>query len=153
MKKLVLCLALIAGLSKGQQVGINTPQPTAMLDVNGNGRIRKVPTGLVTDSILVVNNGFIRKIAISSLNLNNQGTCPNLIRNQSNPWYLLFSSTGSIPNPANPLVINNLNFVNAGNWIQGNTYYYSWTNVSGQPLTIVNNFTVNFGSLQCTYNH
>ena len=145
-----MLLLAFASTSLYAQVGINTTTPTAKLDVNGNLRIRTIPNGVSSDSILVVNNGFVRKIAISALSAVNQGTCPMFVKGQSNGYYLLFKSTGAINNPANPLTINTINFTNAGNWIQGNLYYFSWTNTTGQPLNI-NNFSVNFNGQTCNY--
>ncbi|MDQ1096713.1 MULTISPECIES: hypothetical protein [Chryseobacterium] len=77
--------------------------------------------------------------------------CPNFMKSQSNPYYLLYSSSSAIPDSGNPKTINNLSFVNAGYWNQSNTFYASWTNTSGQPLDI-NNFTIQFGNQTCTYN-
>lgn len=77
--------------------------------------------------------------------------CPNFVKSQSNPYYLLFSSNAVIPGSGDPKTINSLSFVNAGYWNQTSTYYASWTNISGQPLDI-NNFTIQFGSQTCTYN-
>jgi hypothetical protein len=77
--------------------------------------------------------------------------CPNFIKSQSNPYYLLYSSNSVIPGSGDPKTINNLSFVNAGYWNQANTFYASWTNTSGQPLDI-NNFTIQFGNQTCTYN-
>lgn len=150
MKKLIIIL-LFPTLAFSQ-VGIKTDKPKATLDVNGNLRVRQIPTGTSNDSILVVNNGFVRKIALSSITQpQNGGTCPNFVKNQSSGYYLLFKSSGSIQSPNNPLTINNLPFVSAGTWIQSNTYYYSYSGTSGQSLNI-NNFTVQFGSLTCVYN-
>lgn len=150
MKKLIITL-LFPTLAFSQ-VGVNTKNPTATLDVNGNVRVRQIPTGTTNDSILVVSNGYLRKIALSSvIQPQNAGTCPNFVKNQSNGYYLLFKSSASIQSPNNPLTINILPFVSAGTWIQSNTYYYSYSGTSGQPLNI-NNFTVNFGSLTCVYN-
>lgn len=77
--------------------------------------------------------------------------CPNFVKSQSNPYYLLYSSNSVIPGSGDPKTINNLSFVNAGYWNQASTFYASWTNTSGQPLDI-NNFTIQFGSQTCTYN-
>lgn len=143
MKKLIFLL--IPAIAFGQ-VGINTTTPTATLDVNGNMRIRTIQTGNENDSILVTNNGFIKKISISSIGVK----CPDFIKNKSNPYYVLFHSSGSVPNPNNPQTIEGLNFVFAETSIRNNIYIYSYTNTSGTPLNI-NNFSVFFGSKKCTY--
>lgn len=145
MKNLLFLLISIMTFS---QVGIKTTQPTATLDVNGNLRVRKVIQGSISDSILVVNNGYVKKIALSQLQINSN-TCPNL-SNTSTGYYLLFTSTSSIPNPNSSLTISGKNFVSAGTWISNNTYYYSYSNTTGQPIN-VNNFSVDFTNLHCTY--
>lgn len=153
MKKSLSFLALSISLLLSAQngVGINTINPTAKLDINGNLRVRNLPAGSATDSILVVNNGYVKKIAISSLSINTH-KCPNFLKSQSSQYVIFFSSSSSIPNPSDPLVISGKNFASGYSYIQNNTYYYSWTNVSGQPLNI-NNFMVNFGGvLLCNYN-
>lgn len=145
--KLILIILLFPVVLLSQ-VGINTKNPTATLDINGNVRVRNISTGTSSDSIVVVNNGYLKKIAISSLQINNN-ICPNL-SNTSTGYYLLFTSTSSIPNPNNSLVISGKNFISAGTWISNNTYYYSYTNTSGIPINI-NSFSVNFTGLHCTY--
>lgn len=148
MKILLLILSILPGALLAQ-VGINTTTPTKTLDVNGEMRIRIVPQGDTTDNILVVDSqGNIRKLPISSLQVTNS-MCPNL-HNTSTGYYLLFTSTSSIPNPNNSLVISGKTFVSAGTWISNNTYYYSYTNTSGQPINI-NSFSVDFTNLHCTY--
>jgi hypothetical protein len=120
MKKLIIT-SLFPILGFGQ-VGINTTNTTATLDVNGNFRIRQIPQGTTNDSILVVSNGHVRKIAMSVVisPSTNTNTCPIFIKDQSNGHYLLFKSSNSIQSPNNPLTINNLPFVSAGTWIQSN---------------------------------
>jgi len=148
MKKLILLLFPIITFS---QVGVNTTSPSATLDVNGDLRVRQIPTVNATQYVLTVDdNGNVKKVAVSALN-NSNGTCPNFLKNQSSGYYLLFSSPSSIQNPNNPLVISGLNFVSAGTWIQNNTYYYSYSNTTGTSLN-TNNFTVQFGNLACNYN-
>jgi hypothetical protein len=144
MKKLILTLLPTLLLS---QVGIKTTNPTATLDVNGNLRVRNLPAGTPTDSILVTSNGYIKKIALS----HTTSTCPDFLKTQSSPYYLLFKSSSGISSPNNNLLISNKTFVSAGTWIQNNLYYFSWSNTSGQPLNI-NNFTVQFGNISCIYN-
>jgi len=146
MKKLIFLLFPVVFFS---QVGINTKTPTATLDINGNLRARNVPAGAQNDSILVIRNGYIKKIAFSDLN--SSFTCPQFVKNQSSGFYLLFKSTGAIPNPNNMIQVNGLNWPSTGAWVDQNFYYYSWTNISGIPINI-NSFTVNFGGHSCTYN-
>lgn len=148
MKHILNILLILIPTIVFSQVGINTAQPTATLDVNGNLRIRKVLQGSVSDSILVINNGYVKKIALSQLQISNN-VCPNL-DSSSTGYYLLFKSTSSIPNPNNSLVISGKNFVSAGTWVNNNTYYYSYSNTSGQSIN-VNNFSVDFTNLHCTY--
>ena len=131
------------------QVGINTTAPTATFDVNGNVRFRNIPTGSASDSLVVTNNGHIRKIALKDIQINNS-VCPELIKEVSSPHYLRFKSTSSIPSPNNPLTISGLNFNTSGGWIDNNTYYYSWSNTSGSPLNL-NNFIVDFINMKCSY--
>ena len=149
MKKLLLLLLPIGLYS---QVGINTTTPVETLDVNGTLAVRNTPTATSNYSILVIDETTkqVKKISASTLS-SNSGTCPNFLKTQSNGYYLLFSSPSSIPNPNNSLVINGLNFVSAGTWISNNTYYYSYSNTSGTALNI-NNFTVTFTTLTCSYN-
>ena len=50
------------------KVGVNTVNPTADLDVNGNMKIRFLESGLVTDSLLTVDqDGDIRMISVGRL--------------------------------------------------------------------------------------
>lgn len=132
------------------QVGINTTTPTATFDVNGNVRIRQIPNGNISDSILVVNNGNIRKMPAYALT-QSQNSCPNFLRSQSSGYNLYFSSPSSVPNPNNPLTIQGKNFAPNQAYITGNTYFYGWSNTTGQPINI-NNLTVNFSGLICNYN-
>lgn len=154
MKKLILLLFPIVTLSQTNpysgKVGINTQTPTTTLDVNGNLRIRQLDNGNISDSILVVNNGKVKKIAVSDL-MQPQNSCPTFVKNQSTGFYLLFTSSSSIQNPNNSLTIQGKTFVSAGTWIANNTYYFSYSNTSGNSINI-NNFVVNFGSQQCHYN-
>ena len=76
--------------------------------------------------------------------------CPKFEKEQSNPYYLLFTSPTVIQGTGSPLVINDLRFVDAGNWYSQETYHASWTNISGTPLNI-NDFEVTFGNLTCHY--
>lgn len=48
----------------GSNVGIGTTSPTKKIDVNGEARIRTLPTGLTTENILVVNgSGDVRAVS------------------------------------------------------------------------------------------
>jgi hypothetical protein len=133
-------------------VGIRTSTPTETLDVNGTLRVRNTPNGVSTDSLLVIRNGVVRKIAMpANNNPQSPGTCPNFLKASSHPYYLVFTSNGSIPNPNNPIVISGSTFNSSGTWTTGNIYYYSYTRINAGGFNI-NNFTVNFGSLTCVYN-
>ena len=147
MKKTLLLL--ISG-SLFSQVGINTEEPTAMLDVVGDVRFREIPTGVSTDSILVTNNGYVRKISISDLGIQGNHRCPILNRQESGGWYIKFESDYSIPDPNSSLVIEGINFVSAGTWIEENEYHYSYSNTTGQGLNL-NSFQINFHGLLCNY--
>lgn len=72
MKNIILTIILIFYEISFGQVGINTNQPTAMLDINGNLRIRSTPVSnsidTVKDSVLVVNKvGEIHRITSRQL--------------------------------------------------------------------------------------
>lgn len=148
MKKLILLLFPVVTFS---QVGVNTTSPSATLDVNGDLRVRQIPTVNTANYVLVVDDsGNVEKMALSSLNSSN-GTCPNFLKNESSGYYIKFSSPSSVPNPTSNLTIQGKNFTPAGASIQNNTYYFSWSNTTGTAINI-NNFTVNFGNLTCNYN-
>lgn len=155
MKKLIaiLSISFLSAQSTNDpyygNVGIGTTKPTARLHVYGKLKIN-TDEGLPTDSILVIRNKEIMKIAVSSLNISNSGTCPNFLKNQSNGYNVYFSSPSSVPNPNNALNIQGKNFAPTSAFILNNTYYYSWSNTTGQPINI-NNMTVNFSGLICNY--
>jgi hypothetical protein len=49
-------------------IGIGTPDPTQNLDVNGGTRIRVLPSGSLTDSVVVAdNNGNLKRISVRRL--------------------------------------------------------------------------------------
>jgi len=128
------------------QVGIQTTNPTATFHVNGNVKL-KASQGLPTDSILVIRNNEVLKIASSSLI---SGKCPSFKYAQSSGYSLVFTSTESIPNPNNSLTIEGKNFVSSGAYINSNLYYFQYSNTTGQAINI-NTFTVNFSGLICNY--
>ena len=144
MKKSILLLLL--PFLVFSQVGINTTTPTATLHVNGNLKI-KASNGLGSDSILVIRDKEVFKIAASSVT---SGQCPNFLKSQSSGYHIKFSSPASVPNPNNALNIQGKNFNAAGSSIYNNTYFYSWSNTTGQAINI-NNMTVNFSGLICNY--
>lgn len=147
MKKLLFLLLPAIGFS---QVGINTTSPSETLDVNGTFRTRNIPLVTTAEYVIVTNaDGVHRKVLLSSL-IQNSGTCPNFLRNQSSGYHIKFSSPASVPNPNTDLTIQGKNFNAAGASISNNTYFYSWSNTTGQPINI-NNFTVDFSGLVCTY--
>lgn len=150
MKTLKFLIFIFITASLSAQVGVNTESPTAMLDIAGDARIRNLPTGNPSDSIVVSNNGFLKKIAVSDLFGQTGNSCPDFVRSQSNSFYLLFKSESSIPNPNNGLTIEGLNFVSAGTWVQSNNYYFSYSNTSGNPLNL-SGFTVDFSGVVCEY--
>lgn len=150
MKTLKFLIVTLVAASSFAQVGVNTETPTAMLDVNGNARIRVLFAGSPSDSIVITNDGYLGKIAVSDLLGSTGNRCPNFVRNQSNSSYLLFQSESSIPNPNNALTVEGLNFVSAGTWVQSNNYYFSYSNTSGNPLNL-SSFTMDFSGLICQY--
>lgn len=147
MKTLTLLLFLLSSLTQAQ-VGIGTEKPKATLDVAGNLRIEK--TDIVEQALYVYVEGqdsIVHKMLLSSLV---SSSCPNLIRSQSNPYYLKFESYSSIPNPQNNLIIQGFTFVSAGTWVENNKYIFSYSNTNGQSLNI-SDFIVNFSGLTCRY--
>lgn len=152
MKKLILLLFLPT-MAIAQNVGIGTTTPTAKLEVNGNVKI-KASYGTVNDTILVIRNGEILKVPASFYQTVPPPTnCPLLVtgQGQSTGYYLKFQSATPIVNPNATLVIQGKVFQPAGNWTQGNTYFYSYTNTSGVPLNINQSFSVNFTGQNCQY--
>lgn len=149
MKKSILLILFPAiAFCQAGRVGINTTTPTKTLDVNGEARVQNLPAATGNYSLVVADqDGNLMKAPISTLA---QGTCPSFLKSQSNGYYLLFSSPGSIQNPNNPVSAAGLPFVSAGTWIQSNTYYYSYSGTSGNPLNI-NSFTIVFGNQSCNY--
>lgn len=140
------------------QVGFNTTKPQATVHLTKNPNISTdkgdlkldfVETGSISDSLLVWSHKIVKRVSSSDF-LASAGKCPTFIKSQSNPHYIIFNSSSSIPNPNNPLTIQGLNFISAETSIRNNVYIYSYTNTSGQPLNI-NQFTVNFGNKQCNY--
>lgn len=157
MKTLILLLFPILLLSQyNGNVGINTVSPTNTLDINGDLRIRNILNSEVATNtyILIVDEyNVVKKILLSSI-LNTpivDSKCPQFIANKSNPYYIEFKAEGYLTNPNDPIKANGLTFVSAGTYIENNTHYYTYTNISGQPLDI-NNFSVLFGTHTCNYN-
>lgn len=153
MKKLLFLLIPAMGLAQQQNnqgVCINCTDPSEAMDVNGKIKSRDIPLVSTAEYVIVTNaDGVHKKVLLSSL-VQNTGTCPNFHRNESSGYYIKFSSPSSIPNPTSPLTIQGKNFTAAGASISNNTYFYSWSNTTGQPINI-NNMTVNFSGLVCTY--
>ncbi len=153
MKKLFLLLLLLPLLAISQnKVGINTQTPRATLEVNGDVML-KAEIGTVTDTILVIREGKVYKVPASYYQYTPPTNCPLLVTGagQSTGYYLKFQSAVPIVNPNQTLVIQGKVFQPAGTWVAGNTYFYSYTNTSGQPLNINQPFTVNFTGQQCNY--
>lgn len=75
MKKFNLAILFFIGMICKSQVGINTVEPTATLDINGNLRIRNVeacPDAACVNSILVKNDdGYVRSISKDQLAVSN----------------------------------------------------------------------------------
>lgn len=149
MKILLLILSILPGALLAQ-VGINTTTPTKTLDVNGEMRIRTLPTGNNTDQILVVDNlGNVKKVSLSLIQTTNC-TCPTFLKSQSSGYHIKFSSSSSVPNPTSSLTIQGKNFTYAGAHISNNMYFFSWSNITGQPINI-DNFSVTFTNYTCIY--
>ena len=152
MKKILFLLlpAIAFAQTNYPGVGINNTDPSEALDVNGKIKSRDIPLVSSAEYIIVTNtDGVHRKVLFSALS-SNSGTCPNFLRSQSDGYHIKFSSPASVPNPTSNLNIQGKNFVPAGASISNNTYFYSWSNTTGQPINI-NNMTVNFSGLSCTY--
>lgn len=153
MKNLFTLLLLVLFTSINAQVGINTTTPTKTLDIKGELRVQKRPQGSITDSILVTNTlGEVRRLSINQIISNNSGTCPKFLKSQSSGYHIKFSSPSSVPNPQDPLTIQGKNFTQAGSPINNNTYYFSWSNTTGQPINIDNMTVIFGGTLTCIYN-
>lgn len=152
MKKLLFLLLPAIGFAQANYPGvcIQCENPSEKLDVNGKIKSRDIPLVTTAEYVIVTNaDGVHRKVLLSSLT-QNAGTCPNFIRNQSSGYHIKFSSPSSIPNPNSDLIIQGKNFNAAGAHINNNTYFYSWSNTTGQPINI-DNMTINFSGLTCTY--
>ncbi|WP_419867955.1 hypothetical protein [Chryseobacterium sp. CT-SW4] len=85
MKKELLLPLLVASSFMGAQegigtMGVNTPNPTETLDVNGSARVRNLKTVTSTDNVVFADaNGVLKKSDISYAqlqNLINQSTMP-----------------------------------------------------------------------------
>lgn len=171
MKKLLFVLLPILSFS---QVGIQTQTPKATLHVigknifeqtqqtleakatvhiNGDLIISNTPLMSTPQYMLVIDpadNDRVKKVLISSV-MNNNGTCPNLLRNESHAYYLKFESPTSIPNPNNSITVQGKNFNPVGTFTQNNNYYFSYTNTTGQPININIPFTITWTTLTCQY--
>ncbi|MFC3158109.1 beta strand repeat-containing protein [Chryseobacterium arachidis] len=56
-------------------IGIGTTAPTTLLDVNGNARVRNLPTGATTDNVITTDaNGNLRQVAAGTFNANSNWT-------------------------------------------------------------------------------
>ncbi|AZA50275.1 hypothetical protein EG346_19775 [Chryseobacterium carnipullorum] len=121
MKKVTLLIPLIiSGFCLGQ-VGINTNNPTAMLDVNGEARIRTLPVAPDTSQLLAVDsNGFLLKISSVNIRKDVVGDIKySRDTSDSGGWYLLNGrSIASLPAAAQAnssalgFVTNIPNFIN-----------------------------------------
>ena len=66
-KTLSVIVGLVISTSVYSQVGINTPDPTAALDVNGDLKVRFIPPGNITDDVIVKDSeGNIKQVPRSS---------------------------------------------------------------------------------------
>ncbi|GGF07244.1 hypothetical protein SAMN05443634_101115 [Chishuiella changwenlii] len=67
MKKKYIFIPLAFSIFTSAQVGINTEEPTKTLDINGELRVRTLPSGDVIDDILVSDiDGNVRKVSRNS---------------------------------------------------------------------------------------
>lgn len=147
MRSIIFVLILFFNLYNSQ-VGVNTTNPKATLDINGDLRVRLLTQGSESDSIVVVRDGYLKKISISSI-IEKEVKCPDFMFDKSNSHYILFKSFSSIPNPNNSLLIDNKIFVSSGSWISNNIYYYSYSSTMGAINK--NDFDVFFGAKKCEY--
>jgi microcystin-dependent protein len=94
MKKNLFCIsALLISSHFYSQVGVNTPTPTKMLDINGNLRVRKVPdvTTQTVSNLLADATGII---SVSAVPISASGYTVGDIKKGFQPkdhngWYLL----------------------------------------------------------------
>lgn len=128
MKKLIFILfpALFLCQYIGK-VGINTSEPTKTLDINGNLRVRDIQEVSTAIYLLATDEqGNVFKVKLSSLT-QQESNCPEFLKSESNPYYLKFRSKNALNYPPESLVINGLNFTQAGYWIENGYHYYTWT--------------------------
>ena len=75
MKKYYILIPLAFSIFTLAQVGINTDEPTKTLDINGELRVRTLPSGDIIDEILVSDtNGNVRKVSRNSFGTGGAGT-------------------------------------------------------------------------------
>ena len=87
IKLLFFTLLLVVTNVSFAQVGIGTTDPSADLDVNGNARIRSIPTGVGEDEILTVDAaGNIRKV-------NSESTAQVLVLQKSTNQFITTANT------------------------------------------------------------
>lgn len=160
MKVLILLLFPILLLSQSpctndtsKKVGINVGEcPTTTLDVGGNLRVRDILLKSNKYVLLTDEEGNLTKILLSDLfTTTPDSKCPQFIPNGSGPYFIRFKGGGYVTNPNDPIKVNGLRFNGAGTYVVDNITYYTYTNVSGQPLDLTN-FSVLFSTHQCNYN-
>jgi len=112
------------------KIGVNTRMPLVELDVNGQARVRNLPQGAVTDSVVTADlNGNLRWRAASSLSGNNWTLLGNTGTTAAN-------FLGTTDNTPFFLRINN---TNAGSLSQNNTAYgYNAYNTTADPSAVNN---------------
>lgn len=71
--------------------------------------------------------------------------CPNFNLEQSNAYYLLFTSDTEL-DLQEVMTINGKTFISSGSWFSNGLYYYSWSNSSGQAIDKEN---FNLGDTGC----
>ncbi|WP_378103242.1 hypothetical protein [Chryseobacterium sp. sg2396] len=90
MKKILFIALLLSGLSVKSQVGINTDSPTKMLDVNGDLRIRMLPQGNNSQSLLITDsNGNMLKMDVPEMLPSKGDIKDTYYAGDHDGWYLL----------------------------------------------------------------
>lgn len=90
MKKIILGIFLLIGVTTKTQVGINTTTPTKMLDINGDMRIRILPQGNTSQSLLITDvNGNMLKMPIPKAPPSPGDIKDSYSTTDHDGWYLL----------------------------------------------------------------
>ncbi|ANF49110.1 hypothetical protein A0O34_00420 [Chryseobacterium glaciei] len=90
MKKIVLVAFLASGVYAKTQVGIKTTSPTKILDINGDLRIRVLPQGSTSQSLLITDvNGNMLQMPIPEISHSPGDIKDSYATTDHDGWYLL----------------------------------------------------------------